>query len=67
MGVEEPIDFDRVISDRSYRRDVIKYLNRCVAGGSEDAEACPGGGIDSGVNATTRARDGDSLTVRHES
>lgn len=28
LNVEEPIDLDRVISDPSYRRDVIDYLNR---------------------------------------
>lgn len=61
MGVEEPIDFDRVISDQSYRRDVINYLNRRVA----DSEACPpGGGTGSGVEATSHAFDGDPSAAR---
>jgi hypothetical protein len=66
MGVEGPIDFDRMISDQSYRRDVINYLNRRATGGFAGADACPDGGISTGVSATTRAFDGDPLTARQE-
>ena len=62
MGVEEPIDFDRVVSDQSYRRDVINYLNRRIA----DGEVRPGGGLENSVDAATRAFEGDPSSACDE-
>lgn len=62
MGVEEPIDFDRVISDQSYRRDVIDYLNRRDSNGSSGMEMYP---RDSGAT-TFRSFEGNSSLAQND-
>ena len=62
MGVEEPIDFDRVISDQSYRRDVIDYLNRRGSNSSSGMETHP-----RGSEATTfRSFEGNSSLAQND-